>query len=108
MIHQLTPHQAHELIQRGELDVVDVREPHEWAGGHVPSARHIPLGQFRANPGSTLCRDGVLFICAAGVRSQTAARVAEGLGFKHLYNLTGGTRGWVSAGLPIVNDANAA
>jgi len=108
MIEQLTPHQAHELIQRGELDVVDVREPSEWTGGHVPGARHVPLAQLRANPGATLPRDRVLFVCAAGVRSQTAARIAEGLGFTCLYNLSGGTRGWVSAGLPVVHDASAA
>jgi rhodanese-related sulfurtransferase len=108
VINQLTPKQAQELIQRGEVDVIDVREPSEWIGGHIPGARHVPLAQFRANPGSALPRDGVLFICAAGVRSQTAARVAEGLGFKRVYNLSGGTRSWASAGLPIVADANAA
>jgi rhodanese-related sulfurtransferase len=46
----------------------------------------------------------VIFVCAAGVRSQTAARLAEQLGYSTLYNLTGGTRGWVNAGLPLVRD----
>jgi rhodanese-related sulfurtransferase len=108
VIHQLTPQKAHDLILRGELDVVDVRETNEWTGGHLPGARHVPLGQLRASPRSALPRDGVLLVCAAGVRSQTAARVAEGLGFKEVYNLSGGTRAWANAGLPIVQDANAA
>lgn len=108
MIDQLTPHKAHDLILRGEVDVVDVRETHEWTGGHVPGARHVPLAQLRANPRSTLPRDGVLLVCAAGVRSETAARVAERLGFKLVYNLSGGTRAWANAGLPVVRDANAA
>jgi rhodanese-related sulfurtransferase len=43
-------------------------------------------------------------VCAAGVRSQAAARLAEANGFHDLYNLSGGTRGWVNAGLPLVKD----
>jgi len=46
----------------------------------------------------------VLFVCAVGVRSQTAAKLAEATGRTNLYNLSGGTRGWVSAGLPLVQD----
>jgi rhodanese-related sulfurtransferase len=38
------------------------------------------------------------------VRSEAAARVAAGLGLSNLYNLSGGTRSWVNAGLPLVHD----
>jgi len=108
MIQELTPHQAQELIASGNVDVVDVRESHEWIGGHLPGAKHVPLDRFRASPHSFLPRDGVVFVCAAGIRSQTAARIAAASGFKQLYNLTGGTRAWSKAGLPIQRDASAA
>jgi rhodanese-related sulfurtransferase len=108
MIHSLTPLQAQELIAFGGLDIVDVREPSEWAEGHLPGARLVPLGQLRANPRALLPRDRVLFVCAAGVRSQTAAKVAAGLGLGDLYNLSGGTRSWTAAGLPLVQDAPGA
>jgi rhodanese-related sulfurtransferase len=104
MIHSVTPQQANELITRGEVDVVDVRDPSEWAGGHLPGARLVPLDELRAAPSSLLPKDGVLFVCAAGVRSETAARIAAGLGLTRVYNLSGGTRGWVKAGLPLVNE----
>lgn len=104
MVHSISPQQAHELISRGEVDVVDVREPGEWAGGHVPGARLVPLEKLRASPKSVLHRDGVVFVCAAGVRSQTAARIAAAHGLTKIYNLSGGTRGWVKAGLPLVHD----
>jgi rhodanese-related sulfurtransferase len=104
MINSLTPQQAVELISRGELDLVDVREPREWSSGHLPGARLVPLDRLRASPQAALPRDGIIFVCAAGVRSQTAAKVAEGLGRSNLYNLSGGTRGWVNAGLPLVRD----
>jgi len=49
-------------------------------------------------------RDSVIFVCAAGVRSQAAAKVALESGFSKVYNLSGGTRNWVSHGLPLVQD----
>jgi rhodanese-related sulfurtransferase len=108
VIQQLTPQQAHELITRGEVDLVDVREPVEWTGGHIPGARHVPLDRFRSAPASFLVRDAIVFVCAAGVRSQTAARIAEANGFTKVYNLSGGTRAWARAGLPLEREATAA
>ncbi len=42
MVESITPQRAQELIDSGEVEVVDVREPHEWLTGHLPSARHVP------------------------------------------------------------------
>ena len=103
MIQTLTPHEAENLIARGTFDVVDVREPKEWSTGHVPHARLVPLAELKAKPQELLPRDGVIFVCAKGVRSLAAAKVAESAGFTNLYNLDGGTNGWVSAGLPLEN-----
>ena len=104
MVTSVSPQQAQALIASSQVDIVDVREPGEWLTGHLPGARLVPLGELRSNPKQALQRDGVMFVCAAGVRSQTAARLAEQLGFSTLYNLTGGTRSWVNAGLPLVQD----
>jgi rhodanese-related sulfurtransferase len=104
MVTSLSPQQAQALIANAEVDIVDVRERGEWSTGHLPGARLVPLAELRSNPQGSLLRDGVIFVCAAGVRSQTAARLAEQLGFNGLYSLTGGTRSWVRAGLPLVQD----
>lgn len=108
MIHSLSAPQAHELLSRAQLDIVDVREAHEWSSGHLPGARFVPLDQLRANPKASLPRDGVLFVCSAGMRSQTAARIAAAAGLTEIYNLSGGTRGWVKAGLPLMNGLSIA
>jgi rhodanese-related sulfurtransferase len=101
MVKPLSPKQASERIAQGGVEVIDVREPQEWMDGHIPAARLVPLPQFRQDPKRALLRDGVIFVCAAGVRSETAARLAAQQGFKEVYNLTGGTRAWHKAGLPL-------
>ena len=108
MVEFITPEKAQELLSRETLEVIDVREPHEWSTGHLPGARLVPLATFRSNPRGALENDGVIFVCAAGVRSETAARLAVASGYRRVYNLSGGTRAWVKAGLPLVKDDSAA
>jgi rhodanese-related sulfurtransferase len=108
MVQSITPEKAQELLSHETLDVVDVREPHEWSTGHLPGARLVPLAAFRNNPRAALGSDGVIFVCAAGVRSETAARLAVASGYRRIYNLSGGTRAWVRASLPLVKDEPAA
>ncbi len=85
-----------------DVDIVDVREPDEWATGHVPGARLVPLALVRADPVGALPRDNVVFVCAKGARSAQAAEVATKLGRTTVYSLNGGTDAWRAAGLPIV------
>jgi rhodanese-related sulfurtransferase len=107
MVKPLSPKQASERIAQGGVEVIDVREPHEWIDGHVPTARLVPLADFRRDPKRALRHDAVIFVCAAGVRSETAARLAAQQGYKDVYNLTGGTRAWIKAGLPLDHEAAA-
>jgi len=104
VVQSITPQQARELIAAGELDVVDVREPNEWSNGHLAGSRLVPLKQLKASPKALLQRDGVIFVCAAGVRSQAAANLAVANGLRQVYNLSGGTQSWVRAGLPLAHD----
>src|SRR5262245_51450128 len=101
MATTLRPGEADSLIAAGGVDVVDVRGPDEWASGHVPGARLLPLADLREDPRAGLPRDRVLFVCAQGVRSQSAATLAEAIGLREVYSLEGGTLGWARAGLPI-------
>jgi len=104
MVYCLSPQEAQDLMTHGQVDIVDVRETGEWSNGHLPGARHVPLAELRSHPKESLPRDGVIFVCAAGVRSQTAARLAEQNGLTTLYSLRGGTQSWANAGLPLVRD----
>lgn len=93
--------QAREMLATGEVDLVDVREPDEWARGHLPGARHVPLNELIRNPRKYLQRDNVLFVCAVGQRSAVACEVAASIGLQRIYNLEGGTVAWARSGLPL-------
>jgi hydroxyacylglutathione hydrolase len=92
---------AKKLIEAGGMVVVDVREPAEWSQGHIHEAVHIPLGTLMNRPRELLQQDGIIFVCAEGIRSAVACEVAAAIGRTELYNLEGGTKAWVKQGYPL-------
>ena len=101
MAVRITPEEAEALLADG-YELVDVREPHEWAAGHIPGARHVPLGALARAPRTHLPRDRVVFVCAHGARSLTAAAIARSAGLAEVRSLDGGTVGWVGSGRALV------
>ena len=81
--------------------VVDVREPMEWAVGHLPGAQLIALGEVRERLAELPAGRDLAIICEAGVRSSSAASVLQAAGFKRLFNVADGTAGWRAAGRPM-------
>jgi rhodanese-related sulfurtransferase len=109
MVNTVTPEGLTALLASGPVDLIDVRNPDEYETGHIPGARLVPLETFRADPDAHLSR-GVttVFICAKGVRSMQAAKLADRFGYEHLYNLEGGTKEWARLGLEVVIESRAA
>ena len=99
----LTPEQAKDMIARGGVQVIDVREPGEYAQGHIPEAKLIPLNQVLGNPHDTLKGDNIIFVCQVGQRSAVAAEMAAAVGKEKVYNLEGGTSEWAAKGFPIAH-----
>lgn len=81
--------------------VIDVREPDEYAEGHVPGAPLIPLGTVPDRGGEVPSSGEVLVICKSGGRSRKAAEVLRGQGIDAV-NVAGGTMAWIDAGHPVV------
>jgi hydroxyacylglutathione hydrolase len=102
---QLTPAALFQrLSEERDLMVLDVREPAEWADGHVEGARHIPMRQVRARLGDLPRDRRIAVTCAGGVRSSLVASMLLGQGFTDLVNVWGGMAGWAQSGLPTVRD----
>ncbi|HVB27852.1 MAG TPA: rhodanese-like domain-containing protein [Mycobacteriales bacterium] len=83
------------------LHLVDVREPDEYAAGHVPGARNLPLSTLPLSHHELPRGECVFVICASGARSQQAARTLELAGFDAV-SVTGGTAAWVRDGHPVL------
>src|SRR6266513_5744781 len=89
-----------ELVDEGR-DVVDVREDWEWNKGHLPGARHVVLSSIPANPTAQTFKDGTIFVCQVGERSDVASEMAVALGVKDVVNFRGKTKAGQDAGLPM-------
>ena len=72
--------------------VLDVREDKEFAAGHIPKARHIPLGAAgRPHPGARKFKGKpILVTCRSGQRSARACGMLKKAGFETVYNQAGG------------------
>jgi len=95
-----TPRQVAELFEQGEIQLIDVRQPHEHAAGRIGGSRHLELTQLAAHA-QTIERDRpVVFYCRSGVRSAMATQAFRNAGFD-AHNMNGGLLDWAAAGLPL-------
>jgi rhodanese-related sulfurtransferase len=83
----------------GSIVLVDVREPHEFAAGHIPGAVLNPLSAF--DPSALPTSKRIVFSCAAGVRSLRAIEFAQAAGRDIREHYKGGFKDWAAAGEPI-------
>ena len=98
--HELDPERVKEMLDRGEIELVDVREQYEWDAGRIPGARHIELERL-AGRADELPRDRpIVFQCRLGARSAMATEAFRASGYD-AYNLTGGISAWAERGLPL-------
>jgi len=82
-------------LDAGEpLEIIDVREPHEWAIGRIEGARLVPLGSLASRIHELDSARTYVLQCRSGVRSATALGLLRQAGFRHLLNLRGGILAW--------------
>jgi molybdopterin/thiamine biosynthesis adenylyltransferase/rhodanese-related sulfurtransferase len=85
---------AARIGRREDFDLIDVREPHEWAIGKLPGARLVPLGTLAAAAAALDPAREVVVYCRAGVRGAKAVRQLQAHGIRRVANLTGGIIRW--------------
>jgi rhodanese-related sulfurtransferase len=100
---EVTALETVQLINRRDAVVVDVREPAEYARGHITNARNIPerqlmerlkeLERYKSRP--------IVLSCGTGARSGRAGALLQKAGFPEVFTLRGGMAAWQQASMPL-------
>jgi adenylyltransferase/sulfurtransferase len=94
-VPEITPRELAARVERGEnVQLLDVREPHEWELVHVVGARLIPLAQLDAQWHTLDATREVYVYCKGGVRSAQAVATLRKRGFDRAYSVSGGILRW--------------
>ncbi|QTH40973.1 rhodanese-like domain-containing protein [Cohnella sp. LGH] len=90
----MLPQEVKDRFAKGEkLNIIDVREPEEWESGHIPNAKHLPLGSIGERQGELDRSQPYVVVCRSGNRSGLACELLEELGYD-VTNMPGGMSQW--------------
>jgi len=96
----LSPAETKERLDRGEIVLIDVREPAEYAAEHIHGALLAPLSELDGKALPDQKEKLIVFQCGSGKRSKMAAERAGDAGLAPLHHMDGGLGAWKAAGLP--------
>jgi rhodanese-related sulfurtransferase len=97
---QLAPARLKELLDGGKVELLDVRQEHEWEAGRIPGSRHILLNDLPAEAERLGSEQQIVVYCHGGSRSAMAAEALRSAGFD-ASSLEGGIDAWDAAKLPL-------
>ncbi len=101
---RVKPPQLRRMLERGEVEVVDVRGAGEHAAGRIAGSRNIPLDQLQRRLAELPDGRPLVLHCQGGLRSVIAASVLQRAGFKDVLDLEGGLGAWQAEGEPSEQD----
>lgn len=93
-----------EVLENGEVHLVDVREQVEFAGGRVSGANLLPLGELVERHMELDHSKPIYVMCRTGRRSAEAQNKLKALGFMNVINVVGGMEAWKKEDLPVERD----
>jgi len=106
-VPQLDPTSLKKVAAEGGLQIVDVRSPEEWSGGHLPGAIHIPLAQLPDRIRELDVTAPIVVHCRGGGRSSIATSFLKSQGVSDISNLAGGFDEWVAEGFEVESGKSA-
>jgi len=112
-VEQIRPEEALRRLRAPDREgwhFVDVREPDEYAEGHLPGARSSPRGflevradleHYKRDPWFADRDRSMVLYCGGGHRSALATRTLQQMGFTRVVSMTEGWTGWIERGFPV-------
>jgi rhodanese-related sulfurtransferase len=97
---ELAPERLAEMLEAGDVDLIDVRRPHEWEAGRIPGARRVEVNELPDEAEKLDRNRPVVLYCRAGSRSELAADGLSAGGFD-AHALAGGITAWAGEGRPL-------
>ena len=104
---KIDPKTVQQWMTDGKAVLIDVREPDEYIKEHVPQAHLVPLSGFNPEDFPKEHNKIAVFHCLSGGRTEASAAQILKTGFREVYQLEGGIKGWRAAGLPVNENAKA-
>ena len=98
---QIDVQELRERVEAGAVDVLDVRQPAEWAAGHIPGATFVTGAELPSRIDEVPDRRPVAVVCATGYRSSVAASLLAPHRPRGVLNVLGGMTAWDAAGHPV-------
>jgi rhodanese-related sulfurtransferase len=86
--------------RRAEVQILDVRQPEEWATGHIADSVHIPMDEIPSRLHEIARDRPVVAVCRSGPRSDHVAQYLQRVGIT-AENKSGGLQQWTDDGLPL-------
>lgn len=105
-VEQVPVEQVKEKLS-DDIQFVDVRRVAEHANGHAPQTINLPLDKLPREIDKLDPEKPTYVICQSGYRSSLGTSILENAGFSKVYNVTGGTQGWIDAGFDTEVSATA-
>jgi sulfur-carrier protein adenylyltransferase/sulfurtransferase len=100
-VPEVTSAEANAMLDRGGVQLVDVREPWEYEEAHIPGCRLIPMGQVLERLGEIDRETPAVIYCRSGSRSGKVVALLLERGYDKAVNLAGGILAWANGQLPI-------
>lgn len=108
-VREISPETTVSLLGHGDYVLLDVREPDEYAAGHLPGAINVPRGFLEVKADLTHPKRAefledrnqkIICYCGGGHRSALAADTLRQMGFEDPLTMAEGWTGWTARGLP--------
>jgi rhodanese-related sulfurtransferase len=112
-VKEITPEGVREIQEHGGTTILDVREPNEFAEGHLIGAINIPRGflevkadleHYKRDERLADRTQKIVCYCGGGHRSALAAKTLMDMGFKHVLSMKEGWTGWIQRNLPTTQE----
>ncbi|MFV8828881.1 rhodanese-like domain-containing protein [Alkalihalobacterium sp. APHAB7] len=93
-VRQMTTVELKQVLNKKDVQLIDVRTPGEFSSNHIKKFKNIPLHELSTKVNQLSKEKEIVVICQSGMRSNKATKILKKLGFENVTNVKGGMSAW--------------